>query len=238
MIKEAMQWIADIANTKVTEVWGRPYSNGRLSVIEQATCSAITVASLSGLVEYVLSDFDWASDRSRLLLHVMSPTSVRLYTGLNNDRDRECLIEAEADLPKLRFGSFSDAEEFNIALQSMFVPNDDRAKMLQIVGNIKEENVANVGDDGTSQQVTAKTGVATVAAIKVPNPVVLAPYRTFVEVEQPESAFVFRMRSGPTCALFEADGGAWKNKAMSNVRTYLEDSLRENINVGHIVLIS
>ena len=59
----------------------------------------------------------------------------------------------------------------------------------------------------------------------VPNPVILAPYRTFLEVEQPESSFIFRMRDsdrgGVSCALFEADGGAWRNEAMSDVAAYI-----------------
>ena len=55
--------------------------------------------------------------------------------------------------------------------------------------------------------------------------------RTFMEVEQPESAFVFRMRQnerdGVECAIFEADGGAWMNAAMKNVKEYLQYELAE-----------
>jgi len=61
--------------------------------------------------------------------------------------------------------------------------------------------------------------------IKVPNPVVLAPFRTFREIAQPESKFVFRMQQGPRCALFEADGGAWRLEAMKRSKAYLEEEL-------------
>ena len=60
----------------------------------------------------------------------------------------------------------------------------------------------------------------------MPNPAVLKPYRTFVEVEQPESKFVFRMQTGPEMALFEADGGAWRIQAMKNIKEYLEKELK------------
>ena len=53
--------------------------------------------------------------------------------------------------------------------------------------------------------------------VLVPNPVKLQPFRTFHEISQPEIAFVFRMKnsqSGVSCALFEADGGAWKFNAV------------------------
>jgi hypothetical protein len=113
-------------------------------------------------------------------------------------------------------------------MQSCFVQNEDTAKILKVVGNIKEETVRNIGDDGISQQVTAKAGIATVENVIVPNPVILAPYRSFIEVDQPESKFVFRMRSTgsePQCALFEADGGAWKLDAMYLIKGFLTKHL-------------
>ena len=46
---------------------------------------------------------------------------------------------------------------------------------------------------------------------------------------QPESQFVFRMKEdkydGVQCALFEADGGAWKLKAMENIKEYFDREL-------------
>ncbi len=61
----------------------------------------------------------------------------------------------------------------------------------------------------------------------VPNPVILAPYRTFPEIEQVESKFIFRMQEGPNAALYEADGGAWKNEAMRRIKEYLVENLKE-----------
>lgn len=64
----------------------------------------------------------------------------------------------------------------------------------------------------------------------IPSPVRLKPYRTFTEVDQPESDFVFRMKEdkydGVQCALFEADGGAWKLHAMESIQEYLEEQLK------------
>lgn len=110
--------------------------------------------------------------------------------------------------------------------------------MLKLVGNVKEEAVNTIGDDGVSQSVVAKMGVATVGNVKVPNPVLLKPYRTFVEVEQPESNFIFRMRKGPECALFEADGGAWKLEAIDNIKEYLTAELAEEIESKKVFIIA
>jgi hypothetical protein len=57
----------------------------------------------------------------------------------------------------------------------------------------------------------------------------LAPYRTFREVDQPVSDFVFRLRGRhegtPMCALFEADSGRWKLDAVSAVATWLSKNI-------------
>lgn len=69
--------------------------------------------------------------------------------------------------------------------------------------------------------------MATIGKEAVPNPVYLKPFRTFTEITQPESAFVLRMREsgGIQVALFEADGGAWKNEAILAIKDYLEIQL-------------
>ncbi len=89
--------------------------------------------------------------------------------------------------------------------------------------------MAKYGDDGVTQKATIKQGIASKTEAIVPNPVKLRPYRTFIEVEQPVSEFIFRMKDnqGIHCALFEADGGAWKNAAMKNVKDYLESALAD-----------
>lgn len=237
MIKETFQYLIGLGNVQRHTIEGVEYSTQPLHRINESTVDAIELNSLAGLVGYIQSGFD-GPYYSSLMVHIESPTLVSVYSHLNRDLNRSVLIRAKALLPQFRFGSWTDAETFNISLQSMFVSNEDRATMLKVVGNIKDEHVTSFGDDGVSQQVQAKAGVATVANVKVPNPVYLKPFRTFVEVEQPESAFVFRMRSGPECALFEADGGAWKVEAVDTVREFLETALEERINSGDIVLIS
>jgi hypothetical protein len=71
-----------------------------------------------------------------------------------------------------------------------------------------------------------KAGVIKLNSIAVKNPVTLTPYRTFREVWQPESKFVFRLRGGdeknsPQCALFEAAGEAWRIDCIKNIKSYL-----------------
>ncbi|GLY09577.1 hypothetical protein [Pseudobacillus badius] len=235
MIKEAIEYIIGLGNTRVVDIGLQTYSTEKMYLIEDPTPTPLAVHSLSGLVDYISSKFDGSQ---QVMIHVKSPTRVECFSTYNSDMKRDHFISAEAMLPSFTFDRFYDSEDFNIKLQSVFVQNEDRDIMLKVVGNIKEENVRTVGDNGVSQAVQAKTGVATVAMVEVPNPVTLKPYRTFVEVEQPESEFIFRMKNGPMCALFEADGGAWELAAMKRVKEYLIAALEEEIEAGQVVVIA
>ena len=103
------------------------------------------------------------------------------------------------------------------------------------MSSIKDETVRISGDDGFTQTVTARAGVALVEEVKVPNPVTLRPYRTFMEVEQPPSSFVLRLRSGdksPNVSLHEADGGQWKLEAIRAIKAFLAEQLPEMLIVA------
>lgn len=228
MIKEALEYIVGLKTPIINEIGGNTYSDkplNRISYVPYA--SAIEMKTLTSLVEYIKANIDSMSEK--MIVHVISPTEVHLYSSLDADRKREYLVEVNAELPDFRFGSFIDHENFVIALQSKFVPNEDRDLVLKFAGTVEDGTVAEYGDDGVTQKATIKTGVASKADAVVPNPVNLIPYRTFLEVQQPASDFIFRMKSscGVQCAIFEADGGAWKNEAMSRIKNYLALELSE-----------
>lgn len=197
---------------------------------------ALEINTLSGFVNYIKAHIDRRG--MPLIAHVKNESQVFLRGPINIDGSREVLAVAQAIIPDFRFNNFMDTESFNIALQSKFLPNDDRQILLQVVGNVSEKDIKNIGDDGVSQAVTINQGVASKADVKVPNPVTLAPYRTFLEVDQPKSKFVFRMTTGPKGAIFEADGGAWRNQAIVNIREYLKMELEEEIKLNRIIILA
>ncbi|HBC94353.1 MAG TPA: hypothetical protein DCZ10_16000 [Pelotomaculum sp.] len=235
MIKKALEYLVGLGEAKILDIGTGKYSDKPVTRICEPTAKAITATTLTSLVDYIRSDIDKKSSE-KLIVHVISPSEVSLRSELNNDSQRDSYIICEALLPNnLRFGRFVDPEEFNIMLQSSFVDNSDKGLLLKVTGLIQEKTVKEVGDDGTSQAIVMKTGVAKVGDVIVPNPVTLAPYRTFPEIEQPESKFIFRMQSGPSAALFEADGGAWRNDAMERIKAWLEEELH---GVNNIRIIS
>lgn len=245
LTKEALQYLAE--NTikpkeRVVKINGSNFvidEAGHYDRIKPRVYNAkdpLIIKTLTGLVDYIKSNLE--RKEAKLLLHIEKPDEVSLMGLLAEDGSREYLASAQAIVPRFNFDYFLDIEEFNVALQSVFAPTADRDILLKVVGNLKEDNVKTTGDDGISQAVTIKTGVATAADVKVPNPVTLAPYRTFIEVKQPESKFIFRMKDGPRGAIFEADGGAWRNQAILNIKTFLEEQLTNEIASGKITILA
>ena len=230
--REALEYLVNLGEKKepIIQLNQGTFSRVNLTRVTEPVAAKLTVSTLTGLVDYIKTNVDQLE--GKLLIQVKSPQEVALYSPLNTDREREKYVSAEAILPNnVVYDRFLDTERFNIMLQSAFVGNKDKEILLKYTGLVQDEAVKSVGDDGVSQQVTVKTGVASVGQAVVPNPVTLAPYRTFPEVEQPESTFIFRMKEGPSAAIFEADGGAWRNKAILSIKAYLEKELEHNHNV-------
>lgn len=204
--REALEYLVNLGEKKepIIELDQGTFSRVSLNRVTEPVASKLTVSTLTGLVDYIKTNVDHLE--GKLLIQVKSPEEVALYSPLNADREREKYVSAEAILPNnVVYDRFLDTERFNIMLQSAFVDDEDKSKLLKYTALITDDTVKNFGDDGISQKVTVKTGVASVSDAVVPNPVTLAPYRTFPEVIQPESKFIFRMKEGPTAALFEAD---------------------------------
>src|SRR5262249_3289717 len=115
-------------------------------------------------------------------------------------------------------------------LQTQFFPSQERDSALVLIASVRENTVRDSVDNGYAQQVTASAGVVLVGSQSVPNPIRLRPYRTFREIEQPDSLCKYRLETGDEalkCCLFEADGGAWKRDAVRMVGQSLREQLGE-----------
>lgn len=231
MIKEAIRYVVELGNKKEVEIDGVTYTSNNLQIVEPPRPKAVGVSTLTGLVEYIKSNIDFEGIDD-FMIHVVSPVEVRFMSCLyGNDGRRDILAAAVPLLPSINFDRYLRTEEFNVMLQSSFVKNDDRDLLLKFSGNIQENTNRKTQDDGVTQVVEMKTGVTTISNVIVPNPVTLAPYRSFTEIEQVESDFIFRVKEGPLCAIFEADGGAWRNEVMKRIKEYLRAELGDEITI-------
>lgn len=199
--------------------------------------TTLEVSTLTSLVDYLVTNRDLLPV-NETLVHIVSPTEVAVLSKLHGrfqQRFRFLSAKSPSRLGGFAFGQYQTLEVLIIALQSVFTDAGDRSKVLHLLGTVRDEAVKTNQDDGVSQTVTAKAGIAVVADVKVPNPVTLSPFRTFGEIEQPSSPFVFRMKKndGGTigAAFFEADGGAWRAVATESIRAFLATKLSSDLAV-------
>lgn len=231
---EAIATLAErAASPEIIEIHDAKYASRSIQLIAPPQPRMLEVHTLTGIAEYVKQKPD--GQKRTLFCHVSAPHKVSVYSDLSLEyATRDTYIEAKPAIDPFSFGSYHRLEDFIIALQARFEPTDDSLAILQLVGNLTDGTISSYNDDGVTQQVTVKSGVARVENAAVPPRVTLAPFRTFLEIDQPESEFVFRMKSGgegqaPQCALFESDGGAWKLRAIESIRTWLCEQAPELI---------
>jgi hypothetical protein len=199
--------------------------------------AVVTVHSLRGFCGFITNDIDGRITAGANLIVVKSPGNARIISAVSGeDLGRETLVEAIIDsgLKEFPFGEFLSQEEFAIAFRSLFVPKagDDFEYVLSYASKLAGGTQIEGSDDGITQEVQIKRGVSGALKEKASLKAVvkLSPYRTFREVEQPESEFLLRVRldnnDTPTVALFEADGGAWISRAMENIVQYIQEAVK------------
>lgn len=244
-IKEAIAYIAKLAveaeKPEQIEINGRTYCTKSLNRYDRPDMAEpIKATTLTSLVDYIKESREELRDRT--IIQVVSATKVLLYSGLLPERDRETLFEVNALLPQFEYGREYDQESFLISMQSCFKESEDREAVTILASNIVNTQEATFSDNGTTQQAVMKTGITTKDNVLVPNPVHLIPYRTFLEVEQPGSDFVFRVSEGrggaPVFKLVAADGGIWKAQAVENVKSYLVEALKDMPDREKITIIA
>ncbi|MBO5100581.1 MAG: hypothetical protein J6B63_04655 [Treponema sp.] len=239
MIKEALQYIVGMKEPFVKEIDGKTYTDKSLEVVEPPKHYArnFEVNTLSSFVEYIKKNKD-NIDYKNVIIHISDYKTVVMFSTLDAYKNRESYIICRSNTPTFKFDNFYSNEEFNIKLQSLFCDTEDKKTILKLVGNIKSTDADTISDDGVTQIVQTKKGIVLGTEENVPNPVHLAPFRTFTEINQPISKFVFRISNGPSMALFEADGGAWRLIAVQRIKEYLEKELGENPDTKDIVILA
>lgn len=233
------------------EVYGiqYAYSGEKLEPVMTPVAEPLKAHTLQVVADYLDGDLDdftryspvskgeFAADMfsekpSKMIIHVKSPDTVTVCRELTGStRQREILLDCHRYGDKFPFGQFMPQEDFCIALQSMFVKTDIRDHILKVAGNVSSDQSQKLKDDGVTQEVTARTGVARLETIDLPNPVILQPHRTFPEVFQPESSFIFRIKDGGPgrgvmFGLFTADNENWKLAAIQEIKDWLETNVK------------
>ncbi len=195
----------------------------------------LQVNGLDSIAKLVHHELDMAENRP-VYIRVVSPREVEVFTTLDSYMERDHLYDAECDAP-LFSGGWMEQENAIIKLRSMFIPNEGTDYLLDLLSRICKDDSVSSDDNGVSQTVTARQGISLKHFEAVRSRVALRPYRTFTEVEQPESEFILRLDDEGRVGLIEADGGAWKMTAKASIAAYFETMLKEEVQSGSVVVM-
>ena len=149
---------------------------------------------------------------------------------------RQVYYEARAtDVPgwsdKVQLGF----EEAQIALRTRFQETKDTVYAMKLLSDICLGAKVTYNDNGIATTVVTQKGVALQTNEAIRPIVNLKPYRTYQEVEQPESIFLIRVGERGI-SFTEADGGMWKLKARETIKEFLEKRLEQEVTEGSVVI--
>lgn len=223
---EVLDRILELKASSIPDVVrdGVLYTARPLEIIKPPLAKAVIVHTLSGLVDLIN-----ALAIDDVFVQVVSPSEVTVSstrTDATQQRSEFISCTRIADSQPFMFGNFYAPDEFVIALQSKFTDGGEWNTLVVLSSNVRQEAVTINEDDGFSQKLSASAGVHLKKETAAKPRVMLAPYRTFPEVDQPVSQFLFRAKGGsptelPKLALFEADGGKWRVEATENIARFL-----------------
>lgn len=251
-LADAINTLADLgkksAEPKAQTVNGRSFlvtgSNyEEIEPLELPKPERAVTRSLNALAALVKTEIDSFVDHP-LYISCEKYDHVRVFTRPNatDDLHRWTPYEAIAsDLPPMIEEVRWSFDEAQIKLRSMFQRasdgnTNDVDYILSLLSHMSVDQSVKSDDNGVTQTVQVRKGVSFVETQRV-NPIVkLAPYRTFQEVEQPESEFVFRVYDDRSISLTAADGGMWKMAARSAARQYLLAALREEVDSKRVIV--
>lgn len=238
MTRELYDRIQETAIPSVYTINGKDFSSEKLYRIEDVRYKPTSrrVNSLDSIVAILKTELNRISDLP-VFVQVESERRVSVFTTYDDRYERSELYEAGCT-HESAIGTWMSREEAMIALRSRFEYTADQEYLINdVLSKITAENNVTENDDGMTQSVEVRAGISLAKNVQIKPKVTLKPYRTFLEVQQPESEFLVRMNKNAEIRFFEADGGAWKIKAKQNIYDYLFDGLKELSKQGKVVVL-
>lgn len=241
MIAEAIQKIISINKSKVHEIDGNSWYEGREGLklvrpnVDRQEC--FMLGSLDGLKDYI--EIEKPPDGSFIAIH--SPSNVALFTEPHQiDHARTFLASATPVDTHYQFGHSHGIEHFLILLQTGFAtypsaegdnaPESSIKDLVAKLSHIKSDESVTFEDNGVNQNVVMKNQLKAgeVSRGSLPNPVILRPYRSFREIRQPRVSFLLRMHKnndGVQVVLHESRSMEWVTKANSRIKAWIKEHI-------------
>lgn len=230
MFREAIEFLMKSGKAEIITVDKRQYSTQQLHLLSKKKPEPIIISTLDGIVA-LASDLLENEDAMNLVLQIKAYNEVRLLGHIDSvDAVRPCYAIAKFEpVPWKEMGHMHEIEEAIILLQSQFVQDPERGRVLDFLSNVESVASLEVTDNGTSQSAVVRTGIASKANATFVSPANLCPYRTFPEIEQPPTPFYMRLEKSMEVRFIAADGGAWETEAKKRIKKYLTEKELDSV---------
>ena len=245
MLAEFIDRIISLSTPEIKKLNGRFYGNSDVKVIPELDDlpEQLRVHSLDSVVKLI--DQEHTGLPSPLFISIQNYNLVSVFSDYNMNfiddtpkYKRYNLCSSVCENVNVFDELVMEHEEAMINLRACFVQGEGTAYLLDLLSSVSEEEGVQQKDNGLTQTVTVKKGISLVERVGVKPRVLLAPYRTFREVEQPASEFLVRVLGGSRIMLKEADGGMWQLEAKRRIKAYFDEKLKDLIDEKKIVVMS
>lgn len=241
MLKEFIEHIQKTTQPQIKDIDGVAFAITHDGMVEEILPtifhpSTLKLNSLDALVKLVKTE---ASEMDTpLYITIPDHMTVRCFGQPNEEEQyyRQVYYETTAtDVPGWGEKNTLGFEEAQIALRTRFQETPDTLYAMKLVSDISLGAKVIYNDNGIATTITTQKGVALQTNEQIRPLVKLRPYRTFQEVEQPESIFLIRV-SDRGISFIEADGGMWKLAAREIIKKSLEEQLQQEVGEGSVVI--
>lgn len=247
MLEKALRFIFEKADEKkdnveiienfgVTQLLNR--NTGRIDTISRPKVETIRISTLTGIVDFLSNNID-TLDLTNFFILITSDQEVALLSRLTEGYlNRNLFLNSCNQMVRIPYENKYTYFEFASMLYEYFVHTPELKELIAKLNGIKAIKDTQFTNNGIEVTVQRKVGITLIGS-EIFDPVVsLRPYRTFREVEQPESKFLIEITEHediPYFSIKPVDGGLWKNVAINNIKEWLETKLKEKtIDIGII----
>lgn len=238
MLEKALKFIFAKAeekkdNVEFVEDFGCKYvldkNVGRLSLHCPPGMDTIEIFTLSGIVDFLSINID-KFNISDFFIRVANPKYVEILSKLKEGYlVRSVPLRAHYDGEGTPYHKEFSYFNFASMLYEYFVHTKELKELIAKLNGITSVKDTQFTNNGVEMMIQRRNGITLVGNETFDPVVTLKPYRTFHDVEQPESKFLIKIneRDGiPYFSIVPVDGGMWERRAVSAIKEWLDCNLK------------
>ena len=230
MLRDAMEALIQLkeqASDKIEEINGFEYylkPGCQPYRIVEPMPDTLQTHNLQGLIDF-LECPDKPAELEKCFFHIKDYDCVSLVEQLDKFNRSSTMIHARFDCDRFPYDYYMDLEDFIIKVQCYFDESPEKIALIKLASDVTGEEIKKHEDNGIAQVVHVVDGLGRLEEKETSPITFLQPVRTFLEIKQPESPFLFRLKkvNGKVlAALFESDRELWKYRAVASIKAWIK----------------